>query len=87
MIEIDPDKAREHAPAAIRSLARLASAIMARQEIGDDFHPTIKIEVGNAVALLVLMVKQENVNGDSNKEDAVGGAGHPDAGDGDHPGP
>lgn len=87
MIEIDPAKARDHAPAAIRSLARLASAIMARQEIGEDFHPSIKIEVGDAVALLVLMVKQENVNGDSNKEDADRGAGHPDAGNGERSGP
>lgn len=87
MIEIDPAKARDHAPAAIRSLAKLASAIMARQALGEDFHPSIKIEVGDAVALLVLMVKQENVNGDSGKENTDGGAGHPDAGNRERPGP
>jgi hypothetical protein len=61
-IEIDNQKTWESGPAAMRQLARLANAIMARQALGDDFHPTIKIEVGNAVALLVSTVK-ENVDG------------------------
>lgn len=60
VIEIDPAKVAEHGPSAVRMLGRLCNAIMLQQRLGVDFDRSIKVEVGDAVALLVKCVKEKD---------------------------
>lgn len=58
-IEFDPEKVREIGPLAVRMLGRLANAIILQQRLGIEFDQSIKVEMGDAVALLVKCVKGE----------------------------
>jgi len=60
VIEFDPEKVRQAGPSAVRLLGRLANAIILQQKLGADFDQSIKVEMGDAVALLVSCVQEEN---------------------------
>lgn len=59
MIEFDPEKVRQNGPGAVRMLGRLANAIILQQKLGIEFDRSIKVEMGDAVALLVNCVLKE----------------------------
>jgi len=59
VIEFDPEKVRQNGPGAVRMLGRLANAIILQQKLGVEFDRSIKVEMGDAVALLVNCVKKE----------------------------
>lgn len=59
VIEFDPEKVRQNGPGAVRMLGRLANAIILQQKLGVEFDRSIKVEMGDAVALLVSCVLKE----------------------------
>lgn len=69
-IEIDQDQALLLHADAWRQLARIVQALMASYD-WEMLSPPVKVEVGNAVALLVKIAKQEKADGGDKGSDTV----------------
>lgn len=59
MIVIDPVKVQQFGGLAVRQLGRLVNAIILQQKLGTEFDWSIRVEMGDAVALLVKCVTED----------------------------
>lgn len=60
MIIIDPVKVQQFGGLAVRQLGRLVNAIILQQKLGTEFDWSIRVEMGDAVALLVKCVTEDS---------------------------
>lgn len=60
MIVIDPVKVQQFGGLAVRQLGRLVNAIILQQKLGTEFDWSIRVEMGDSVALLVKCVTEDS---------------------------